>query len=151
MPLDLGTNATNNIYGRIISVDVGMQYVGLARTDLLKTVASPFGTYSPPEAIKMICQQVERDNVETIVVGWPLKIDGSVGPAIKMVEQFIKRLTPKLPKQVPIEKVDERYSSKEAKATLIETGVSKKKRSEKDRIDRVAAAIILEEYLLQIS
>lgn len=150
MPSVPGTNVTHT-YGRIISVDVGMQRVGLARTDLLKTVANPFGTYSPQEAIDMICRQVEHDRVDTIVVGWPLKIDGSIGPAIKMVEQFMNWLVPKLPRPVPIHKVDERYSSKEAKATLIKTGVSRKKRSEKDRIDRVAAAIILEEYLLQIS
>lgn len=133
-------------YGRLIGIDVGTKWVGLARTDLLRMVANPIGTFPPPEAIEKLESLVETEQVEKFVIGWPLTPSGGEGEAIKMVERFITRLKLVLP-EIEIAKMDERYTSKEAVAAMIEAGVPKMKRRESDRINQAAAAIILQKYL----
>lgn len=133
-------------YGRIIGVDVGTKHVGLARTDLLRTIANPIGTYSPDDAFDKLEELVREEQVEKIVVGWPLTPEGKEGAAVEMVEQFLARLTRILP-DVEVDKIDERYTSKEAVQVMVESGVPKMKRRESDRINRAAAAIILQKYL----
>lgn len=133
-------------YGRLIGIDVGTKWVGLARTDLLRLVANPIGTYPPPEAIKKVEELVETEQVQKLVIGWPLTPDGGEGRAIKMVERFITRLRLVLP-EIEIAKMDERYTSKEAVAAMVESGVPKMKRRDSDRVNQAAAAIILQKYL----
>ena len=133
-------------YTRLIGIDVGKKRVGIAQTDLLKTIASPVGTYSQDEAVQKIREIIGSDNVELLVVGWPLMPDGQEGDATKMVQEFINRLANQFP-EIPIEKVDERNTSNKAMQLMIEAGVPKKKRREKERVDRIAAAVILQHYL----
>lgn len=133
-------------YSRLIGIDVGTKWVGLARTDLLQMVANPIGTYPPDEAISKLKSLVETEQVEKLVIGWPLTPSGGEGRAIKMVERFITRLKLVLP-DIEIAKIDERYTSKEAVAAMVEAGVPKMKRRESDRVNQAAAAIILQKYL----
>lgn len=133
-------------YGRIIGIDVGTKRTGLARTDLLRTIANPVGTYSNSEVFDKIEELVKKDQVLKFVVGWPLTPSGEEGEATKRVENFIERLRGKFP-DIVIEKVDERYTTKEAVKAMIEAGVPKMKRREKGRKDQAAAAIILQKYL----
>lgn len=133
-------------YGRIIGIDVGTKWVGLARTDLLRMVANPIGTYPPPEAIEKLKELVETEQVQKLVVGWPLTPSGGEGRAIKMVERFLTKLRLVLP-EIEIDKMDERYTSKEAVAAMVESGVPKMKRRDSDRVNQAAAAIILQKYL----
>lgn len=133
-------------YSRLIGIDVGTKWVGLARTDLLRMVANPIGTYPPEEAIKKLEKLVETEQVEKLVIGWPLTPEGGEGRAIKMVERFITRLRLVLP-EIEIAKMDERYTSKEAVAAMVESGVPKMKRRDSDRVNQAAAAIILQKYL----
>lgn len=135
-------------YGRLLGIDVGTKWVGLARTDLLRMVANPIGTYSPSEALEEIKNLVETDRVKKLVIGWPLTPEGEEGEAVKMVERFITRINLILP-EIEIAKMDERYTSKEAVAAMVEAGVPKMKRRESDRINQAAAAIILQKYLEQ--
>lgn len=135
-------------YGRFIGIDVGTKHVGLARTDLLRTVANPIGTFSPPESLKELEKQVKSENIIKFVVGWPLTPDGEEGRAVKMVEEFLTELRAHLP-DVKIVKFDERYTSKEAADVMYRAGVPKRKRHTSDRINQVAAAIILQKYLEQ--
>jgi putative Holliday junction resolvase len=134
----------------LIGIDVGKKRCGLAQTDLLKTIASPVGTFSPEEILEKISQIVEKSPVECFVVGWPLTPNGEEGSATQMVQEFINRLQ-KLHKDIPIIKVDERYTSNQAKDLMLDIGVPKKKRREKERVDRIAAALILQNYLDSIS
>lgn len=133
-------------YARLIGIDVGTKWVGLARTDLLRMVANPIGTYPPEQAIEKLKDLVETETVEKLVIGWPLTPDGGEGRAIKMVERFITRLRLVLP-EIEIAKMDERYTSKEAVAAMVESGVPKMKRRDSDRVNQAAAAIILQKYL----
>ncbi|MEL7833842.1 Holliday junction resolvase RuvX [Fodinibius sp. Rm-B-1B1-1] len=133
-------------YGRIIGIDVGTKWVGLARTDLLKTVANPIGTYHVDDVFDALGEQLENENVEKVVVGWPLTPEGEEGRAIKMVKEFLAKLETKFP-DVDVAKVDERYTSKEAVRAMVEAGVPKMKRRESDRVNQAAAAIILQKYI----
>lgn len=133
-------------YGRIVGIDVGTKWIGLARTDLLKTVANPIGTYYVDDVFEALEEQVENENVEKIVVGWPLTPEGDEGRAIKMVEEFLTKLEAKFP-DIEIAKIDERYTTKEAVRAMVEAGVPKMKRRESDRINQAAAAIILQKYI----
>lgn len=133
-------------YGRLLGIDVGTKWVGLARTDLLRMVANPIGTYPPQESIEKLKELVETEQVEKLVIGWPLTPDGGEGRAIRMVERYITRLKLVLP-DIEIAKMDERYTSKEAVAAMVEAGVPKMKRRESDRVNQAAAAIILQKYL----
>ncbi|MDZ7681891.1 MAG: RuvX/YqgF family protein [Fodinibius sp.] len=85
-------------YGRLVGIDVGTKWIGLARTDLLKTVANPIGTY---HAFRMMIEKlqelVENEQVEKFVVGWPLTPEGDEGRAIKMVEEFLTQLESMFP------------------------------------------------------
>ncbi|MFA5669066.1 MAG: Holliday junction resolvase RuvX [Balneolaceae bacterium] len=133
-------------YARIIGIDVGTKRIGLAQTDLLKTIASPVGTFSPDDVLPKIKQIVKEYPVERFIIGWPLATDGTEGKATRMVSRFIAKLSKEFP-SIPIEKIDERYTSNKAKEIMLEIGIPKKKRREKERVDKIAAAIILQHYL----
>jgi len=135
-------------YARLIGVDVGKKRFGLAQTDLLKTIASPVGTFSADDILPAIKEIAEKDTIEKIVVGWPLTPKGEEGQATIMVMKFIKRLKKAFP-EIDIVKIDERYTSKDAMERMIEAGVPQKKRRNKERVDRIAAALILQKYLDQ--
>lgn len=122
--------------------------MGLARTDLLRTVANPIGTYHVDQVFDELTKLIENEKVLKLVVGWPLTPEGLEGRAIKMVERFLTKLRLHFP-DIEIDKIDERYTSKEAVAAMVEAGVPKMKRRETDRVNRAAAAIILQKYLEQ--
>ncbi|HEX6982407.1 MAG TPA: Holliday junction resolvase RuvX [Balneolaceae bacterium] len=133
-------------YGRLVGIDVGTKWIGLARSDLLRTVANPIGTYTPDTVFEKLEELVENEQVEKFVVGWPLTPAGEEGRAIKMVERFLVKLRKIFP-DMEIEKVDERYTSKEAVKAMYEAGVPKMQRRKSDRVNQAAAAIILQKYI----
>lgn len=133
-------------YGRIIGIDVGTKRVGLARSDLLRTSANPSGTYSPEEVFSEIEKYQDEYPVLAFVVGWPLSTSGEETESTEMVKSFIKKLNKHFP-DIPVYKVDERYSSKQAVQTMIEAGVPRSKRREKGRVDQTAAALILQQFM----
>lgn len=133
-------------YGRLIGLDIGTKWIGVARTDLLKTVANPIGTYHVSEIFEALHKLVENENVEKFVVGWPLTPEGGEGRAIKMVEEFLVEFEAEFP-DMEIAKIDERYTTKEAVRAMVEAGVPKMKRRESDRVNQAAAAIILQKYI----
>lgn len=133
-------------YSRLIGIDVGKKRVGLAQTDLLKITASPVGTFSPENVFVQISKIIQSAPVDRFVVGWPLSPGGEEGQATQMVNEFITKLSKSYP-DIPIVKVDERYTSKKARDLMVETGIPQKKRRERERVDRIAAAIILQKYL----
>ena len=133
-------------YSRLIGIDVGTKRVGIAQTDLLKTIASPVGTFSPDEAVIKISEIVKSNRVDKFVIGWPLTPKGEEGSSTQMVEDFILILNRSFP-DIPVTKIDERFSSNRAREIMIEAGVPKKKRRNKKKVDQIAAAVILQSYL----
>lgn len=134
-------------YGRILGVDVGSKRVGLARTDLLRTVANPIGTFSPGISYQEIENQIKNEGpVLAIVVGWPLTPQGKKTDTTRLVIHYINTLKNKF-KGVDIYKMDERFSSKEAMEYMVESGISKERRFKKGRLDQAAAAHILQQFI----
>jgi putative Holliday junction resolvase len=135
-------------YGRIIGIDVGTKWVGLARTDLLRTAANSIGTYPVDQVFDELATLIREEQVQKLVVGWPLTPQGKEGSAVEMVKDFLKILRRKFP-HIKIDKIDERYTSKQAVEAMEQAGVPKMKRRDTDRVNRAAAAVILQKYLEQ--
>ena len=128
-------------------MDVGSKRVGIARTDLLRTTANPVGTFSPEDSFKEIERQIDLEGpVIGIVVGWPLTPQGEYTNATEMAVDYIRHLQKKY-SSIPVFKMDERFSSKQAMELMREAGVPKRKRHKKGRLDQAAAALILQQFL----
>ncbi|MCE5265627.1 MAG: Holliday junction resolvase RuvX [Deltaproteobacteria bacterium] len=131
---------------RILGIDYGGRRIGVAVCDELGMTAQGVGTIirkNRDTDIAAIASYVERFGVEKIVVGYPLRLDGSEGIQCEKVDRFIARLRSRF--SVPVIRWDETCSTKEAEALLRETGVRREKR--KGIVDRLAASIILQGYL----
>ncbi len=122
--------------------------MGVAQTDLLKTIATPVGTYPPNQVFSELRKIASQSTIDAFIVGWPLTTRGEPGKATDRVNSFIGQLKKQFP-EIEIHKIDERYTSNQAKEVMIKSGVPKKKRQQKERVDQIAAALILERYLEQ--
>ena len=131
---------------RVVGVDVGTKRVGIATSDPLRLFAQVEGTYAPDEALDILSALKSEEGIDVVVVGWPLTEEGEEGEATEMVEAFVERLHETLG-GVPVERRDERYTSKMAKDLLRRAGVSQPGRYDKGRVDAAAAAVILQDYL----
>lgn len=132
--------------GRIVAIDYGTKRVGLAATDPLKIIASAIDTIDEPKVIDFLKAYIKLENVELFVVGEPFRFDGSPAQSTGSINKFIDTLKKNFP-TIPIDREDESFSSKEAFQTMIDSGITKKKRRDKAIIDRVSATIILKNYM----
>lgn len=132
--------------GRIIGIDYGLKRVGLAVTDPLNIFAQGLTTVENKQLISFLKSYFEKESVDTIVVGYPLNMDGTATHATHAVEELIIKLEKNFP-DVSVVKEDERYTSKMAVKTMVDGGVKKKKRRDKSLIDKVSATLILQSYL----
>ena len=129
---------------RLVGVDYGTRRVGLALADPLRLFTQPLGTYPPAEALTVLKTLHAREGVEAVVIGWPLMLDGTEGAATEAVQAYINRLRKILP-EVELIKWDERFTSKMAATALRNSGLKRKARREKARVDAAAAALLLQE------
>jgi putative Holliday junction resolvase len=134
---------------RIICIDYGGKRTGLAVTDPFKMIATALTTVATKELIPFLQNYFKTEEVELILIGEPLNLDDSATHATPLVAAAIKNLTKAFP-HIPIQKVDERYTSKMAVRAMIDMGMKKKDRRDKANIDQIAATIMLQEYLQQI-
>lgn len=133
-------------YERIMAIDYGEVRIGIAFSDLLKTIASPFSTYkrvSEEKDINYLVNLAKENEVGLTVIGLPLNMDGSEGERANKTRAFGEKLFQA--SNIKIEYLDERLTSVEAEDILINAGVRRDKR--KNLIDKLAAALILESYL----
>lgn len=129
---------------RILAIDFGSRVIGLAITDELQLTARPLSTIpSKKDAAARIRALCEEYEVGTLVIGLPLRLDGTHGDAAQRVTDFISKLQEVL--SIPIVPQDERLTTRAADEMLREEGVPWQQRREK--LDAYAAAIILEDYL----
>ena len=131
---------------RLVGVDHGTRRVGIAKTDPLALFAQPVGTFSPDEALDVLVAIDAEDGIETLVIGWPIDADENENPQTARVDEYIVVLKESLP-ATDIVKWDERGSSREAREELVRAGSKRKHRSRRGATDRVAAALILQQYL----
>jgi putative Holliday junction resolvase len=131
---------------RILCIDYGGKRTGIAVTDPLQIIATALQTVETHMLFVFLKNYLKLEEVERILIGHPLNLDDSPTHATPLVEAAIKRLNKEFP-QLPIERVDERFTSKLAGRAMLEMGMKKKQRREKGQIDQIAAAIMLQEYL----
>lgn len=132
--------------GRILALDYGTKRIGVALSDELGWTAQPLETFERKTLerdVAHIAALVESHDVEQVVLGLPLQLDGREGPAVQAMREFTVKLEAGL--SVPVVRWDERMTTKAAEQLLIAADVSRKKR--KGIVDRVAAAILLRSYL----
>jgi putative Holliday junction resolvase len=132
--------------GRILAIDYGTKRTGIAITDDLQLIASGLTTVSTRELIPFLEAYFSEENVELVLVGEPRQKDGTHSAVEEEIKKFLTVFTEKYP-EMKVIRVDERFSSKRAFQTMIDSGLKKKKRRDKALIDEISATIILQDYL----
>ena len=131
---------------RIIGIDYGRKRVGVAVTDPLGIFASALDTVHSAKIIDYLKKYASNENVVRFVVGYPVNMNGKPSEAAKDVDIFLKHLAKAVP-DIPVTLEDERFTSVLAHRAMIEGGMSKKDRMNKESVDKISAAIILQSYL----
>ena len=132
--------------GRILAIDYGKKRAGIAATDPLKMIANGLTTVHPEELMKFLTEYIQKEDVETIIVGYPKQMNNQDSEAVQYIKPFLKKLRKQFP-EIPVEIEDERFTSKIAQQTMIDGGMKKKERQNKKNVDRISATIILQSYL----
>jgi len=132
--------------GRLLAIDYGSKRTGIAITDELQLIASGLTTVSTQELILFLKNYFKEEDVELVIVGEPKQKDGTHSHIESEIIKFIKRLNEVFP-ELQIKRMDERFTSKMAFQTMIDSGLKKKQRQNKALIDEISATIILQDYL----
>jgi len=132
--------------GRILAIDYGKKRVGLAVTDELKLIATSLGTVSTADVMDYLQAYAQSNALECIVVGEPRDMANRPSRVEADIQPFLNRLAKVLP-LIPIERYDERFTSRIASQAILDSGVNKKKRQNKALVDAVSATLILQSYL----
>lgn len=135
---------------RILSIDYGAKRTGLAITDPLKIIATGLGTVDTAKLIAYLKDYFSREAVELVIIGMPANWDDTATHATPLVEKFIKEFRKNFP-SIPIDTVDERYTSKLASQAMLEMGLKKSQRRNKALVDEIAATMMLQEWLNKIN
>jgi len=131
---------------RILAIDYGLKRTGIAVTDPYKIIATGLTTIDSKLLIAFLKNYFTLEPVELIIIGEPKNLDDSDTHATALVAQCVKELVKNFP-LIPVIKVDERYTSKMAVKSMVQSGMKKKDRRNKARVDEIAATIMLQEYL----
>lgn len=134
---------------RILAIDYGAKRCGIAVTDESKIIASGLTTVDTKDLLNWLQQYVANEEVELFVVGEPKRLHGEASESEKLIQPFLEKLTKVLP-NIPVKRIDERFTSKIAFDTMIASGISKKKRQDKKLVDQISATIILQDYLYNL-
>jgi len=135
--------------GRILAIDYGQKRVGFAATDDLRICANGLDTVHVSKAFDFIVEYLSKENVDIIVIGEPKTMKFEASDSSRYIEPFVNRLKKAFP-DLKIDRYDERFTSKMAFQTMIEAGLSKKQRTNKELVDMISATIILQSYMQQI-
>ena len=133
--------------GRLLAIDYGQRRCGIAVTDPLRIVATALATVPTPQLIPYITAYVAREEVDEIVVGHPTTLDGRPSDSMRYITPGINRLRKVIPPEIRIVYYDERFTSALAHQAMLDSGMHRMQRRDKAVVDRMAATIILNEYL----
>ena len=132
--------------GRILALDYGKVRTGIAVTDELQIIASGLTTVDTKELLNFLRKYVQEEKVEKFVVGEPKQMNNLPSESEELIKPFLRTLEGVFPK-IPVERQDERFTSKMAFQTMIDSGLNKKQRRDKALVDEISATIILQAYL----
>lgn len=136
--------------GRILAIDYGKKRTGLAVTDPLRITANPLLTISTTELLEWLRAYINKENVEEVVIGHPTQLNGHESESMQYIRPFMALFKKTFP-DLPLVPFDERFTSTLAHMAMIDGGMSKKKRQDKTVVDKLAACIILEDYLQSLN
>lgn len=131
---------------RILAIDYGKKRTGIAVTDILQMIANGLTTVATTELMDFVLKYVEKEPVERIIVGHPKQMNNEDSENMKRIIPFVNQLKKKLP-NIPVELVDERFTSVLAHQAMLDGGLKKKARQNKALVDEISATIILQSYL----
>lgn len=131
---------------RILAIDYGLKRIGIAVTDEMQIIASGLTTIPSDTLIVFLKDYFSREKVEKVIVGEPKQMDGTPSESTEIIEKFIKVFQKEFP-EMKLDRVDERFTSKMAFQTMIDSGLKKNQRKNKALIDEIAATIMLQDYL----
>lgn len=131
---------------RIIAFDYGTKRIGIAVTDPLQIIATGLDTVHPKDIVDYLKKYIQNEAVEAFVIGEPKQMDGSPSESAPHVKGFTTILKKNFP-HIPQYRVEERFTSKIAQQTIMESGLKKMDRRNKERVDTIAATIILQYFM----
>ena len=136
--------------GRLLAIDYGRRRCGIAVTDPLRIIATGLTTVATAELISFIKSYIAAEEVDEIIVGLPTTMRGEASESMRYITPGVNRLRKEVP-DIPIRFYDERFTSAIAHRTMIDGGMKKKDRRDKAVVDRIAATIILNDYLQSLA
>ena len=131
---------------RILAIDYGQKSTGLAVTDELQIIASGLTTIPSNTAIDFLKDYFAKEKVEAVLIGEPKQMNGQPSESASIIKGFVTHFTNHFP-DMKVIRVDERFTSKMAFQTMVDSGLSKKQRQNKGLIDEISATIMLQDYL----
>lgn len=131
---------------RILALDYGQKRTGIAVTDELQIIASGLTTVPTDELMEFLKDYTGKENVELILIGEPKQMNNKASESEVFIEKFIEKYKTEIP-GIPFKRVDERFTSKMAFQTMIDSGLKKQQRKNKALVDEISATLILQSYL----
>ena len=131
---------------RILAIDYGQKRTGLAVTDEMQIIASGLTTVASETVIDFLKDYFAKEKVEKVLIGEPKQMNNEPSQSAEIIEKFVT-LFKKTFAEMPLERVDERFTSKMAFQSMIDSGMKKKQRQNKALIDEISATIMLQDYL----
>lgn len=131
---------------RIVAIDYGRKRTGIAVSDTMQIIANGLTTVATHQLLDFLLNYVKQEPVERIIIGHPKQMNNEDSENMKNIEPFVRALKKRLP-DMPVEFVDERFTSVLAHRTMLEAGLKKKDRQNKALVDEISATIILQTYL----
>ena len=131
---------------KAIGIDYGKKRVGIAISDSLQIIASALTTIDTSDIFIFLDDLFKKQEIDCFVVGEPKNLDGTPTDSTVITKEFVAKLSKKYP-HISIKRIDERFTSKIAKQSILDAGIKKMKRRDKALVDKVSAAIILQSYL----
>lgn len=131
---------------RIVCIDYGVKRSGVAVTDELQLIASGLTTVPTTDLLTFLKQYLAEESVSVVVIGEPKQMNNKASESEVHIQEFIKKLKEAIP-MIEIARIDERFTSKMAFQTMIDSGLKKKQRQNKALVDEISATIILQSYL----
>ena len=131
---------------RILAIDYGQKRTGIAVTDELQIIASGLTTISSETVLAFLGDYFSKENVSKVLIGEPKQMNGAPSQSTEIIEAFVSRFLKSFP-EMQLIRVDERFTSKIAMRTMIDSGLKKKQRQNKALLDEISATIMLQDYL----
>lgn len=132
--------------GRILAIDYGTKRTGIAVTDELQIIASGLTTVNTKDLLVFLNDYIKNESVELFLIGEPKQMNNTASESELHIAEFIQKLQKQIP-NIPITRVDERFTSKMAFQTMIDSGLKKSQRKNKALVDEISATLILQSYL----